>query len=203
MGYRNRLPNDCRWVLSYKGRDVSGLRILLYLVSDAYTLMYEKDSCSFEMDYARIRRNIPQLRNKTCGFLSVCMDTALKNAVTYDETIATVKTHENSTYIKYTDCMFETVSKRISHDYFTFMFGDILKLPTVNSIKMYILYRKYYNIITYMKFRDSEITEIFGNNINMRKNMYRAVRTANDHIGNIGIRYRLEKCGNIWKFVSA
>lgn len=203
MGYANRLPNDCEWLLSYKGRDVSGLRILLYIVSDAYVLMYEKVAVTYVMPYSTIRNNIEQLKNKTCMFLRDCVKSALSYADGYVDDIADVRIYENCLHIRYTDGFAELVSKRISGNYFMFMFDDILKLPTVNSIKMYILYRKYYKIITYMKFRDSDIMEIFGINVNLRKNMYRAIRSANDHINRIGIRSRLERFGNVWRFVSA
>ena len=198
-----RMPNECEWLLSYKGRDVSGLRILIYIVTSVDNFIHDKTTDLFEIKYSRIRRNIPQLKNKTCVFLHDCVKSALSYADGYVDDIADVRIYENGLHIRYTDGFAELVSKRISGNYFMFMFDDILKLPTINSIKMYILYRKYYKIITYMKFRDSDIMEIFGINVNLRKNMYRAIRSANDHLNRIGIRSRLERFGNVWRFVSA
>lgn len=202
MGYRNRLPNDCGWLFGYSGCDIRGLRLLLYIAADAYSLMYEKGACSFNITYSRFRRKIPQMENQTNRFFSDCIRNALCNAEGYESGIACVRTGETSVSVKYDRSFTDIVSSRVASGYFTFMFDDVVRLPSVNSVKLYMMYRKNYGILAQRVFRDSDIVDIFGIHTDIRKNMYRAIRKANVHLAGIGVRYTLERRENVWRFVN-
>lgn len=194
--------DECNWLFKYAGNDARGLTSLIYINTVATRMFSKYKQINSVIQYYSFRKDITPLKHATNNRCKKMITMAVEYATGFTDLICLTNIKNTEVDIK---CSNEFIKRCNCKDEncFYFNFEDIISLTTVNSIKLYMLYKRYYNKLKYIKFRDSEITEIFGNNVNLRKNMYRAVRTANDHIGSIGIRYRLEKCGNIWKFVSA
>ena len=201
MGHINRSPNDYDWILSYRG-SASGLKILIFLMSEAYTMMYDS-RFRMKIAYGRIRKNIPQLSHKENSFISSCVNDAVSNADGFTKTVCSVSTCTDCVCVTYTRKMSMLVSNKTARNYFTFSAGTAMNLPTVNAVKLYMMLRRYYNMLGFARIFDSVIRRTFASETTRNDSLYRSVKNANTYLENAGICYSLEKKGKIWKFTSA